>query len=69
MKNSVIIFGGGISGLTVAHELLDRGYDVMLVEKNDALGGMARSRRERGGYRQSTHGEAMHRFIKIHMMC
>lgn len=46
MLKSVIIFGGGISGLTVAHELLERGYDVTLYEKGDALGGMARSRRE-----------------------
>ena len=47
MKN-IIIFGGGISGLTVAHELLEQGFNITLFEKDNALGGMARSRREFG---------------------
>ncbi len=42
----IIIFGGGISGLTIAHELLNKGFNVILFEKDDSLGGMARSRRE-----------------------
>lgn len=49
MSKTVIIFGGGISGLTVAHELLDRGYSVTLIEKDNILGGMAKSRRESNG--------------------
>jgi hypothetical protein len=44
----VLIFGGGISGLTVAHELLEKGFDVTLIEKDNLLGGMAKSRRENG---------------------
>jgi hypothetical protein len=43
---NVIIFGGGISGLTTAHELIDKGYSVSLYEKDDHLGGMAHSRME-----------------------
>ena len=49
----VIVFGGGISGLTAAHELADRGFRVVVIEKQRglnrfghdrmALGGMARS--------------------------
>jgi hypothetical protein len=48
-----VVFGGGVSGLTVAHELVDRGFVVSVVEpevaldakgeRTMALGGMARS--------------------------
>lgn len=39
----VIVLGGGMAGLTVAHELLERGYHVEIYEKAGALGGKARS--------------------------
>jgi hypothetical protein len=47
-KNSihVVIFGGGIAGLTTAHELVTRGFKVTLYEQDQIIGGMARSRRE-----------------------
>jgi len=48
MKN-IIIFGAGIAGLTVAHELLERGYHVVLYESTDAPGGFARSTRDKNG--------------------
>lgn len=38
----VAVFGGGVAGLTVAHELAERGYQVTLFERK-ALGGKARS--------------------------
>jgi len=44
---NVIIFGAGIAGLTVAHELLERGYNVTIYEKSDAVGGFAQSRRDK----------------------
>lgn len=44
MKKAIII-GGGISGLTVAHELVNKGFQVEIYEKNDIAGGMARSTR------------------------
>lgn len=43
MKETVIIIGGGIAGLTTAHELLELKYDVILLERNDIVGGLART--------------------------
>jgi len=40
---SVAVLGGGIGGLTVAHELAERGFDVTVYEANDRPGGKARS--------------------------
>lgn len=45
----VAVLGGGIAGLTVAHELLKRDYTVDVFEKLSVVGGMARSRREPNG--------------------
>lgn len=39
----VLIFGGGISGLTIAHELCHKGIKCLVIEKEDIFGGMARS--------------------------
>src|SRR3990172_3869843 len=36
---SILVVGGGISGLTTAIEAAEVGYDVYLVEKNPYLGG------------------------------
>src|SRR3954454_23428348 len=41
-KRSVVVLGGGMAGLTAAHELAERGFDVTVYERN-ALGGKARS--------------------------
>lgn len=46
MKGKVIVIGGGLAGLTVAHELLNKGFHVSLYEKQLELGGMAHSLRE-----------------------
>ena len=35
-----LVIGGGIAGMTSALTLANRGYEVVLVEKEDALGGM-----------------------------
>ncbi len=38
----VLVIGGGPAGLTAAKALADRGASVVLVERNESLGGMAR---------------------------
>ena len=45
MPKSVAVFGAGPAGLTAAHELRCRGYDVTVYEKNGerAVGGKART--------------------------
>lgn len=40
---SVAVLGGGVGGLTAAHELADRGFDVTVYERRAAFGGKARS--------------------------
>ncbi|MEQ8548908.1 MAG: NAD(P)/FAD-dependent oxidoreductase [Cyclobacteriaceae bacterium] len=39
MKEKVIIIGGGLAGLTVAHELKKQGVNALLLEACDRLGG------------------------------
>ena len=39
----VAILGGGVAGLTAAHELAERGFDVVVLESRDIPGGKARS--------------------------
>lgn len=39
----VIVIGGGVGGMTAAHELAERGYDVHLYEARASWGGKARS--------------------------
>jgi uncharacterized protein with NAD-binding domain and iron-sulfur cluster len=41
-RPSVVVLGGGVAGLTAAHELAERGFDVTVYERK-ALGGKARS--------------------------
>ncbi len=44
MKKKVIILGGGVAGMSAAHELLERGFDVEVFEKHkEYVGGKARS--------------------------
>ena len=44
---NVNIYGAGISGLTTAHELVEKGFKVTVYDKNDIVGGMARSVRDK----------------------
>jgi uncharacterized protein with NAD-binding domain and iron-sulfur cluster len=41
--SSVAVLGGGVAGLTAAHELCERGFEVVVLEARDLPGGKARS--------------------------
>ncbi len=41
MTRNILVIGGGLAGLTAAKEAAAAGYDVILVEKEDRLGGKA----------------------------
>ena len=43
MLQTVAILGGGVAGLSAAHELAERGFHVRVYEKKLVLGGKARS--------------------------
>ncbi len=46
ISKTILVVGAGIAGLTAAYEAADAGYDVVLVEREDELGGyMARLHR------------------------
>lgn len=47
---SVAVIGGGVGGMTAAHELAERGFEVSLYEKRDKLGGKSRSVETEEGY-------------------
>jgi len=57
---TVAVVGGGIGGLSAAHELAERGFDVTVYEANDRFGGKARSMPIDGD--GSLHGEHGFRF-------
>src|SRR5437762_7566708 len=42
-KQAIAILGGGAGGLSAAHELAERGFEVTVYERNAAFGGKARS--------------------------
>ena len=41
--NTVYVLGGGVAGLSTAHELAERGFTVVVFEHHDICGGKARS--------------------------
>ena len=43
MNQTVIVLGGGVAGMTAAHELAERGYSVTVYEHKQVAGGKARS--------------------------
>lgn len=43
MAEKVVILGGGIGGMSAAHELIERGYEVEIHERQLVAGGKARS--------------------------
>jgi uncharacterized protein with NAD-binding domain and iron-sulfur cluster len=43
MAPTVAVLGGGVAGLSAAHELVERGFDVGVYEARELFGGKARS--------------------------
>ena len=43
MPTQVVILGGGVAGMSAAHELIERGFEVVVLERRDIAGGKARS--------------------------
>ncbi len=43
MSIRVAVLGGGVGGLSAAHELIERGFEVAVYERKDVFGGKARS--------------------------
>jgi geranylgeranyl pyrophosphate synthase/uncharacterized protein with NAD-binding domain and iron-sulfur cluster len=43
MPARVIVLGGGVGGMSAAHELIERGFEVVVLEERDIAGGKARS--------------------------
>jgi uncharacterized protein with NAD-binding domain and iron-sulfur cluster len=69
MGKKVIILGGGIGGMSAAHELAERGFDVEVYERQEIPGGKARSIPvfesidDRGG--EGTHGPAVAKWRRM----
>ena len=45
----ISIFGAGIAGLTCALELVEKGFNITIYEKDNLPGGMAKSKRVNDG--------------------
>ena len=43
MPTRVIVLGGGVAGMSAAQELVERGFEVVVLERRDIAGGKARS--------------------------
>lgn len=43
MQDKVVIIGAGVAGLTTAYKLQEAGYDVTVIERDDAVGGLSRT--------------------------
>lgn len=62
----VAVFGAGVGGMTVAHELAERGFEVTVYERRAVPGGKARSLFVPGtgtGGRRDLPGEHGHRMV------
>jgi uncharacterized protein with NAD-binding domain and iron-sulfur cluster len=56
MARTVAVLGGGVGGLSAAHELAERGFSVTVLEARDVAGGKARSTLKPGTNLPGEHG-------------
>ena len=40
MGKQIVVIGGGLAGLTAGIELLQKGHEVTIIEKNNNVGGL-----------------------------
>jgi len=59
--HEVIIVGGGVAGLTAALRLLERGYKVTVIERDQIIGGKFRSEKRHG--KPDYHEHSFHLFL------
>jgi uncharacterized protein with NAD-binding domain and iron-sulfur cluster len=43
MSTRIVVLGGGVAGMSAAHELVERGFEVVVLERRGIAGGKARS--------------------------
>jgi UDP-galactopyranose mutase len=43
VNKKILVLGGGVAGSSIAYYLGEKGYDVTVIEKNDRMGGLART--------------------------
>ncbi len=43
MNTKILVLGGGVAGASIAYYLTEKGYDVTVLEKNNKVGGLART--------------------------
>ncbi len=69
MSGSVVVVGAGIAGLTLADRIAERGHSVVLIEKHQQAGGLARSFRygewvfDIGPHRFHTYSPVVERYV------
>ena len=61
IKNHVIIIGAGPSGLSAAKEFIDNEISVSIIEKNNTVGGLARTIK----YKDCSYDIGPHRFYTL----
>ena len=59
-QKTVIVVGGGVAGLSAAHELAERGFAVKVYEKRSVAGGKARSVWVKGSGQANAAGQLLH---------
>src|SRR3954454_2938023 len=57
-SGTVAVLGGGVAGLSAAHELVERGFSVTVYERSARFGGKARSYGVTGSGSDGRHGLA-----------
>lgn len=50
MAKKVVIVGAGVAGLTIGDKLTEKGFDVTIVERDDAVGGLSRTYTDKDGF-------------------